>query len=300
MSELKWTRRTTEAIAAELKALDISVSPRSVAALLRNMGYSLRVNHKKVAISGKATTDARLRRDQQFLHIAKMRTRFADKGMPVISVDTKKKELVGNFKNNGVAWRKTPDLVYDHDFPSYADGKAIPYGVYDLHANQGSVFVGTSHDTPSFATDCIARWWSNEGCHRYPNAKKLLILADNGGSNSPRCDQWLYGLAQKLCKAHGLSVTVCHYPPGASKWNPIEHRLFSEISKKWAGIPLRTYNIVLETIRKTCTKTGLRVRAYVTNKKYKLKQKPSKEEMDTVKIAPHPILPDWNYTITLN
>jgi hypothetical protein len=181
-----------------------------------------------------------------------------------------------------------------------ADGKAIPYGIYDLTANRGSVFVGTSHDTPSFAADCLGRWWKKEGCERYPSATNLLVLADNGGSNSPRCAQWLCGLARNLCNEHGISVTVCHYPPGASKWNPIENRLFSEISKNWAAVPLRSYETVLKYIRTTRTQTGLRVSAYFVKKYYPTKQKPTQQELQNLAIKDDRQLPQWNYTVKAN
>lgn len=196
MTGLKWTRTTTESIAVELRKLDIAVSPNTVAALLRDLGYSMRVNHKKIAATGKGTAEERKVRDLQFTHIAALRKRFSCRGDPVISVDTKKKELIGNFKNNGAVWSKRPVLVNDHDFPSIADGKAIPYGVYDISANRGTVFVGTSHDTPAFAVNSIGLWWGKEGRRAYPKAKRLLLLADNGGSNRPRCGEWLYGLSQ--------------------------------------------------------------------------------------------------------
>jgi len=293
----KWTRKTTESIVLELKKLDIAVSPNTVAAFLRELGFSLRVNHKKTAISGNATAEARENRDKQFRHIKMIREQFSSNGDPIISVDTKKKELVGNFKNNGTAWNKEAVLVNDHDFPSIADGKVAPYGVYDVTGNHGTVFVGTSHDTPAFASDCLGRWWKNVGRQNYPEADKILVLADNGGSNKPNSASWLYGISENLCKQYGLSVTVCHYPPGASKWNPIEHRLFSEISKNWAGIPLRSIETILKYIRTTSTKTGLRVKAYLVKKFYATKQTPTKDQMDSVNITQHSVFPKWNYDV---
>ena len=297
MTGLKWTRKTTENIAVELRKLDISVSPNTVAALLRDLGYSMRVNHKKIAGTGKGTAEDRALRNGQFKHIAAMRKRFARRGDPIISVDTKKKELIGNFKNNGTTWRRGPVSVNDHDFPSMAEGKAIPYGIYDITANRGSVVVGTSHDTPAFAASSIGLWWEKEGRRAYPKAKRLLLLADNGGSNRPSSGEWLCGLSHHLCQHHGVSVTVCHYPPGASKWNPIEHRLFAEISKNWAGIPLRSYETVLRYLRSTCTKTGLSVKAYLIKKDFPIKQKPEKARLDSVNIRAGRVLPQWNYTI---
>jgi len=297
MTGTKWTRKTTESIAIELRKLDISVSPNTVAALLRDLGYSLRVNHKKVATTGKATAQACELRDRQFGHIARIRKLFIRRGEPIISVDTKKKELIGNFKNSGTTWRASPVLVNDHDFPSMADGKAIPYGVYDVMANKGTVFVGTSHDTSSFASDCVGAWWKKEGNRRYPNAKRLLVLADNGGSNSPRCAEWLSGLHTNLSKKYGLDVFVCHYPPGASKWNPIEHRLFSEISKNWAGVPLISYDTVLRYIRSTRTKTGLYVTAHLVKKHYAPKQKGSRKSTTNVSVVIDREIPQWNYVV---
>jgi len=225
MTGLKWTRRTTAKIAVELKSLGIEVSDRTVAKLLEKMGFALRVNHKKLSGSSHQNRDA------QFNRIADLRDKFTRQGRPLISIDTKKKELVGCFKNGGTAWDVHPVLVNDHDFRSEASGIAVPYGIYDLNANQGTVFVGTSSDTPSFAVDCAEHWWRTEGRRRYPQDKHLAILADGGGSNSAASRAWKYGLQTKLCNRHRLTVTVAHYPPGASKWNPIEHRLFSEISK---------------------------------------------------------------------
>lgn len=297
MTGLKWTRKTTESIAVELRKLDITVSPNTVAALLRDLGYSMRVNHKKIAATGTGKAEDRKARDIQFKHIAAMRKRFALRGEPIISVDTKKKELIGNFRNSGMAWRQSAVLVNDHDFPSMADGKAIPYGVYDITANRGSVFVGTSHDTPAFAASSIGLWWEKEGRQTYPHAQRLLILADNGGSNRPQCGEWLHGLSQHLCNRHGLSVTVCHYPPGASKWNPIEHRLFAEISKNWAGVPLRSYETVLRYVRTTATITGLRVKAYLITKFFPVKQKTSTDILTSIKIKKDRMLPQWNYTL---
>ena len=197
-----------------------------------------------------------------------MRDEFARRGRPLISIDTKKKELVGCFKKAGAAWDVQPVLVNDHDFRSEAIGIAVPYGIYDLNANQGTVFVGTSSDTPGFAVDCAEHWWRTEGRQRYPDDTHLGILADGGGSNSATSRAWKYGLQTKLCNRHGLTVTVAHYPPGASKWNPIEHRLFSEISKNWAGRPLDSYETILNYLRTTATSTGLRVQAHLVAQSY--------------------------------
>jgi len=292
ISGLKWTHKTTEKIAARLRSLGIVVSARTVAKLLKQMGFSLRVNHKKRSI-GSAK-----QRDAQFAYIAELRERFANDTVPLISVDTKKKELVGQFKNPGAAWHRKPLLVNDHDFRSDALGIAIPYGIYDLRANRGTVFVGTSCDTPEFAVDAIERWWREEGRKRYPNASELGILADGGGSNGARCRWWKHGLQRKLCQGHGLDVTVAHYPPGASKWNPIEHRLFSEISKNWAGRPLDSYETTLKYLRTTTTSTGLRVRALLVRRTYQKGKKVSDAQMNKLPINKHDVHPQWNYTLS--
>jgi len=291
MTGLKWTRRTTRKIAEQLKDMNIEVSANTVGRLLKEMDFSLRVNHKKLA------TRSAPDRDQQFEYIAKAREFFAQKGWPVVSVDTKKKELVGNFKNGGTVWGREPTLVNDHDFRSDARGIAIPHGLYDVQANRGSVFVGVSHDTPHFATDNLAKWWAYDGRRRYPKAKQLLILADGGGSNGYRTRAWKQGLQTRLCDRHGLTVTVCHYPTGASKWNPIEHRLFSEIQKNWRGKPLDSYETVLNYLRTTKTTTGLKVKAYLVEKDYPTGAKITDEEMAALRIRKHDTQPARNYTL---
>lgn len=239
ISGLKWTRKTLKKICRELLAVNIRVSKNTVARLLKQLGYSLRVNHKKLS------SGSRHHRDRQFRYIKRLQHAFEGDGMPVISVDTKKKELIGQFKNPGAVWAKTPTLVKDHDFRSESVGMAVPYGVLDLPANRGHVFVGISHDTPTFAVDALVQWWRRAGRLRYPQANQLLILADAGGSNGSRLRAWKYLLQTKFSNHFALAVTVCHYPPGTSKWNPIEHRLFSEISKNWAGWPLDSYDTIL-------------------------------------------------------
>ena len=255
------------------------------------MGFSLRVNHKKLA--GASHPD----RNDQFERITALRKRCAAENIPVISVDTKKKELVGAFRNPGAKWDHTPELVKDHDFRSEAAGIAIPYGIYDPRANTGTVFVGASADTPAFAVDCIEKWWRTEGRKRYPHAEALQILADSGGSNgcSPRA--WKFNLQHRLCNRHGLRVTVAHYPTAASKWNPIEHRLFCEISKNWSGRPLDSYETILKYLRTTRTTTGLRVRAHIVTRVYETGAKITDAEMRGLRITPNSFLPKWNYTI---
>jgi len=261
------------------------------------MGFSLKVNCKTIE-SGLRNPPDPIKRDQQFEFIGHLREQFARQRLPVISVDTKKKELIGNFKNNGQAWQQKATEVYDHDFPTYGVGKAVPYGIYDTQKNTGTVFVGHSSDTPSFAVECIEKWWKTYGKKNYPKSNSLLILADAGGSNSYRSRVWKYKLQKQLCDYHGLSVNICHYPPGSSKWNPIEHRLFSEISKNWAGRPLETFETVLKYLRTTKTSTGLNVKAHYVGKKYKKGERISDKQMKELQLVKHETLSDWSYKLT--
>jgi hypothetical protein len=291
ISGLKWTHKTPAKIAQELRSLSIEVSPNTVARLLKQMDFKRRVNHKKVS------TGSSDDRDEQFHHIAQLRKQFERQGLPILSVDTKKRELVGNFKNPGSAWRQQAIPVNDHDFRSDAEGIAIPYGVYDVQANRGTVFVGSSHDTSEFAVESIAKWWHKDGRSRYPQARRLLILADGGGSNSPQRRAWKHNLQTRLCDHHGLTVTVAHYPPGTSKYNPIEHRLFSEISKNWVGEPLVSYETILKFIETTTTSTGLEVKAYLDPETYPTKIKISDEQMSQLALSKHKTQPKRNYTL---
>ena len=269
----------------------VVVSPNTVARLLHQMGYSLRVNHKQLS------ADFSPDRNDQFLYLGDLRQRFQRHGLPIISVDTKKRELVGNFKNPGSRWDLSPRLVNDHDFRSDSTGVAIPYGIYDLPANRGSVVVGVSHDTSAFAAHAIAHGWRQEGSGRYPRSRQLLILSDTGGSNSYRCRAWKTELQSQLADSLGLTLTVAHYPTGASKWNPIEHRLFSEISKNWAGEPLDSYQKILNFIRSTRTQTGLSVTAHLDRRHYPTGTEPTPEQLQALPLKPHEVLPKWNYTI---
>lgn len=296
MTGLKWTRRTTRKIAAELATLNIHVSHATVGKLLHEMGFSLRGNQKQLAC-GTSAPPSMEERDQQFKYIGQLRKTYATAGNPVISVDTKKKEMIGHFKNPGQSWNAEPIQVYDHDFRSDAVGMAVPYGIYDTQANRGKVIVGTSYDTPAFAVGAINTWWKTEGCKRYATSRELLILADGGGSNGVRPLAWRYHLQNTLCDPNALQVRVCHYPTGASKWNPIEHRLFSEISKNWAAKPLDSYETLLKCIRKTTTKTGLKVTAQLDPKTYIKGETFSKEEMKQLSLVRHEMLPKRNYTL---
>ncbi len=292
MTGIKWTRRTTEKIAAELRDGGIDVCANTVAKLLKGLEFRLRVNHKK--LSRHSPPD----RDAQFAYIAAQREGFARQGLPIVSIDSKKRELVGNFKNNGATWSRYPTAVNDHDFRSDAEGIALPYGVYDLSANHGYLFVGTAHDTPAFAVDNLVRWWNYQGRRRYPGANELLVLADGGGSNGARTRAWKHTLQERLCDRHRLTVTVCHYPSGASKWNPIEHRLFSELSKNWAGKPLDSYQTIINYARTTRTSTGLHVDAYLVDTDYPTGVKISDQAMKQLQLRPHDTQPTRNYTLS--
>ena len=230
--------------------------------------------------------------------IGRRRNRFARARDPIVSIDCKKKELVGNFTNAGAAWKQHRIETLATGFRSDATGVAVPYGLYDTEANRGLVVVGTGRETPTFVTDCVATWWKTEGRKRYPTSRRLLILADGGGGNRATCHVWHTGLQAKLCDRYGLTVTVSHYPPGASKWNPIEHRLFSRLSTNWQGEPLETFEKVLKFIRTTTTDTGLRVRGMLNARCYPKAVKASADEVESLSLKKHRILPQWNYTLT--
>jgi len=261
-----------------------------VGRLLRKQGFSLKANRK--GYHGQAHPD----RDRQFRHIQQQREAFTAAGLPVVSVDAKKKELVGNFKNAGVTWCREAESVNTYDFLRDAQCRATPYALYDPVRNRGMVAVGTSADTARFATDCIAHWWQQEGRPAYPQARQLLILADGGGSNGHRSRLFKSSL-QQFANHSGLAVTVCHYPTGASKWNPVEHRLLSHISINWAGKPLRSLQAMLGYIRGTVTQTGLCVRAWINDRNYPRKVKVSDAQMDLLNLQRFGVCPDWNYTI---
>lgn len=291
MSDRKWLNCRLMDIRERLDVQGHGVSRPVISRLLKQNGYSLKANAKEQA--SRQHPD----RDQQFEHIQAQRAEHQAERQPVISVDTKRKELVGNFKNPGQIWCQQPERVNVHDFRSDALGRAVPYGLYDLQHNRGTVYVGRSADTPAFAVDNIAHWCRTELPERFPDATHLMIEADCGGSNSYRSRVWKRDLQEKVADAFGLTVTVCHYPTGASKWNPIEHRLFSEISKTWAGCPLRSFDDVLRYIYDTKTQTGLTVQAHFVTQTYERGAKASDEEMDALSIQSHDVCPKWNYTI---
>jgi len=285
-----WTGKRLRKISSELARLGLRVCPNTVRRLLAEIDYALHANRKSLCSSSPD-------RDEQFSYLTFQREQFRQQGLPIISVDSKKKELVGLFKNNGQVWCREAIRVQDHDFRSQAKGLATPYGIYDVQANCGMVLVGTSHDTPAFAVQALCQWWRREGSHRYPGAPELLILADSGGSNGARCRAWKLALQEKLVDPFQLAVTVCHFPTGASKWNPIEHRLFSEISKHWAGQPLSDYPTMVRLIRQTHTQTGLRVKCLLNTRYYPTGVEISKDQMDGLDLFRHTTLPDWNYTL---
>ena len=291
-SPLRWTCKSTRTLAAQLSRQKHPISHTKVAQLLHDLGYSLQSNRKTE--EGEDHPD----RDAQFRYINTQVRRALAKGAPVVSVDTKKKELVGNYANGGEQWlpEKRPVKVKGHDFPQPDVPRAYPYGIYDLGRNTGFVNLGTDHDTGAFAVASIRGWWRHEGWLLYPAAKDLLITADGGGSNGSRLRLWKVEL-QTLADETGLSICVCHFPPGTSKWNKIEHRLFSFISSNWRGEPLRDYETIVHLISKTTTATGLKVTCRLDRRKYPTGRKVTNEEMKRVNLKRHKFHGDWNYTI---
>lgn len=287
---LKWTHRSLRTLREALRRRGIKLAANTIARLLRQQNFSLRTNRKRLA----GTHDPK--RDRQFRYLTQIRRLYLARGFPVINVDAKKKELVGNFKNPGRCWRRQPRDVLDHDFPSWAVGRAILYGIFDGAHNDGYVVVGTSHETPRFAVAAIRRWWLVVGCRRYPETRRLLIQADCGGANDYRKWGWKIAL-QQLADEFDLIITVTHYPPGASKWNSIDHRMFSLISVNWAGEPLTSYETILKYIRATRSARGFHCRACLNTKQYSTGLEVKPEERADVRLRPRKVLPKWNYTI---
>jgi Rhodopirellula transposase DDE domain len=290
ISGLKWSHKSLRKIQTALDDEGYAISPPTISRLLQARDYSLQVNHKRLA--GKQSPG----RDEQFRYLVRWRQAFLRRYWPVISVDAKKREQIGNFKNAGCAWRKERREVNLYDFPSLAQGIAIPYGIYDIGQNQGFVSVGTSHNTPEFAITTIRLWWLMMGQLLYPDQKYLLIEADCGSSNGNRSRVWKMGL-QLLADEFDLIITVTHYPTGASKWNPIEHQMFNLISANWAGEPLDSYETILNHIRTTTSTTGFCCQAQLDTTDYKLKQKISDQDFAGLHLRPHKRFPKWNYTI---
>jgi hypothetical protein len=290
ISGLKWTRKSLRKLVRQLKRRQLRVSAPTISRLLVRQEFALRVNRKRL------TREHHPLRELQMRYITRRRHAFEKAGLPVISVDCKKKELIGPFRNPGRTWRQTARAVYETDFASQATGKAIPYGIYDLQQDAAYIVVGTSHETAEFAVAAVRAWWREVGRHTYAQADLLLILADGGGGNFCRSWLWKAGL-QRLANEFNLTITVTHYPPGASKWNPIEHRVFSPISQNWAGEPLISHETVLKFIRTTRTQTGLHCRARLDPTVYKTKLKLSAAEQAGIRFGRRLVRPAWNYTI---
>lgn len=292
MSYLLWTNKSTRTLTEELARQGYAVSHVTVARCLRDLGYSLQANVK--TIEGTQHPD----RDAQFRYLNDQVRRFVRRHDPVVSVDTKKKELVGSFQNRGRRWQPAgqPDRVNVHDFPHLGKGKAIPYGIYDEARDEAVVNVGITHETAEFAVESIRRWWRLLGRKSYPEARRLLICADAGGSNGTRLRAWKAHL-QALADRLGIAITVCHFPPGTSKWNKVEHRLFSFISMNWRGQPLLSYEAVVNLIGGTTTTSGLRVKAVLDTAEYAPGEKITDDQMHALCLKPHAFHGDWNYTI---
>lgn len=292
MNQLKWTNKSTYTIAKELNSKGEKISEDTVGRIIKQEGYTLQSNRKSKE-NGNSE-----KRDSQFRYINEKAKICTKKHIPFISVDTKKKELIGEFKNPGKRWIKKGEAeeVNVYDFPSLAEGKAVPYGIYEIIKNNGFVNVGISSDTAEFAVNSISRWWQNIGKYNYQNARELFISADCGGSNGNRNKLWKYCL-HKFAKKNNLKVTVCHYPPGTSKWNKIEHRMFSFISMNWRGKPLTSYETVVNLIEGTKTEKGLKIKAKLDKRKYKKGKKILENELKKIKIKNHSVNPKWNYTI---
>jgi hypothetical protein len=293
MSLLRWTNKSTARIAEELTRQGHPTSDETVRRRLRELGYSLQANVKTQEEGSGAG------RDEQFHYLSRQVKKYLARGEPVLSIDAKKKERVGNFKNHGQTWRPKgePLEVNIYDYPHLGEGPAIPYGAYDVRRNEGFVKVGMSHETAEFAVESLRRWWKLFGRRHYPRARRWLLCADGGGSNGTRNRAWKYHL-QQFADQMGLEVTVCHYPPGTSKWNKIEHRMFSFISLNWKGRPLVSYETVVNLIGATRTKTGLRIKAALDTRQYEPGVKISDAEMERINLRPHSTNPSWNYTIS--
>ncbi|MGD8406777.1 MAG: ISAzo13 family transposase [Anaerolineales bacterium] len=291
MNSTKWLNCRLSDIQDELESSH-RVSKPVISRLLRARAYRLRSNRKQIDSNAQHPD-----RDRQFKYIQQQRKEHAARHQPQLSVDTKKKELIGNFKNVGQVWCQEPVAVNTHDFKQDSLGRAVPYGIYDQQFNLGTICLGCSADTPAFAVDNIALWCATERLERFPNATAILIEADCGGSNSARARAWKWYLQEKVADPFGIAVTVCHYPTGTSKWNPIEHRLFSEISKTWAGCPLQNFEVAANYIRNTKTKTGLAVRVHQNNNEYATGEKITDEQLASLNIVRHEVCPQWNYTI---
>lgn len=292
-SPLRWTCKSTRKLEAELQSQGFRISHTKVSQLLKELGYSLQSTRKRH--EGSSHPD----RNAQFEYINALVKDFQQRNQPVVSVDTKEKELIGNFANSGREYQHKgiPEEVEAYDFPSLASGKGIPYGVYDMTANKGWVSVGTTHDTSQFAVETIRQWWLKMGIVTYPHAKELLITADGGGSNGARCRLWKIEL-QKFADETGLKITVCHFPPGTSKWNKIEHRMFCHITENWRSRPLASYEVIVNLIANTTTRAGLKIQAVLDTRDYPTGIKITGEQMTELNLRKHDFHgSDWNYTL---
>ena len=292
MSPLRWSSKSTAKLAAELNRQGYTIGARTVANMLKQQDYSLQANQK--TREGSSHPD----RDAQFQHINEQTKAFQQRRSPVVSVDSKKKELVGDYKNGGCEWepKGSPVKVQVHDFPDKKKGKTTPYGVYDVTSNEGWVSVGTDHDTAEFAVQTIRCWWRQMGAKAYPIARELLIMADGGGSNGSRTRLWKVAL-QRLADETGIAISVCHFPPGTSKWNKIEHRMFSHITKNWRGKPLESHEVIVNLIGNTTTKTGLRIQAELDSRTYPKGIAVPDEEMAGLNMEKSAFHGEWNYSI---
>ena len=291
MNGKKWVRKTLRRMKEEFSERGVNVAINTIRETLNEFDITLKQNEKTRSIVNHP------RRDEQFQYINRLKKSFLAAGKPVISVDSKKKEQIGNFKNAGKTWRKEAYQTLDHDFPSFGSGVLIPFGIYDLLHNRASVYGGTSSETSQFIVEALSRWWVDVGQYDFLGQTELLILCDSGGANGYRRRGWKYELQTHFADRFGLIVTICHYPPGTSKWNPIEHRLFSFISLNWAGEPLTSYDKALAFIRSTKTTKGLTVAAHLLSKKYQKELKVTDDQMSSLKLLPHPVCPKFNYTI---
>jgi hypothetical protein len=291
MSSQRWIRSSLRNLSGRLDEQGHKACTHTVARILRKMGYSLQANKKRHA--GAEHPD----RDEQFRYIAALKAEYLREALPVISIDTKKKELIGNYRRDGKTWRRDP-IETDSHFASYAKCVAVPFGIYDVAQNIGYVTVGISNNTSEFAVRCLESWWRLHGRSAYPQNDRILVLADGGGANGYNLRTWKKDLQEKLCDAFGLTVTVSHYPPGCSKWNPVEYRLFSHISMNWAGQPLRSLEVMLAFIRGTKTAAGLTVEARLDEEVYRKGRKATERQLRELALFSHEICPRWNYTLT--
>ncbi|MHA1380772.1 MAG: ISAzo13 family transposase [Candidatus Helarchaeota archaeon] len=291
MKERIWVRKTVRWMSEKLGKQGVKVSRSTVWETLKTLGISLKKNKKC------KSSQSHPMRDEQFQYLNRLKCMFSDLGKPVISLDAKKKEFIGNFKSDGAVWCEKPIEVLDHDFPSLAVGKLIPFGIYDLKTNKGAVYCGISFETSEFAVDSICKWWEEYGRNQYRNETELLIICDSGGSNGYRRRRWKWALQTKLADRFELNVHICHYPPGASKYNPIERKLFSFISKNWAGEPLTSYEKALSFIRSPTTEGGLEVSATLVEREYEKGLKVTDEQMESLNIKHAKTCPRWNYCI---